>query len=578
MANLFVRSRPTTNWAASTAYSLGDRRKATAAALGIHFEVTTAGTSHATTEPTWNTTVGGTTNDGTVVWTTRGSAAAWVANTGYVLGDRVVATSAATVTRKNYVWECTTAGTSHATTEPTWTTTTPDTSTNTDGTVTWTLRKCSTWNNANITLERVIGDTSGTGKTNAGDTIYFGAGHTETQASAIIFNWPGTRLDPNHVICVNDTGDPASPTTLASTAAVQTTGANNITLASSGDGVCFNGIKFQAGDSTANASIASGGASVSSYIVLENCLLEIRGTSASAGITPGANAGATMVLVNTPVKFSAAGHGIKLNTGTNWTWLNTASAVQGTAPTTLFPTSGGGVSNVRVSGVDLSAVTGSLVSVANTGMQADFLFSRCKLGAGVAMTTGTHAGLGAANIRLINCDSGATNTNAHLDSALGTVDEELTIVRTGGASDGTTPLAWKMVSLATLPRFSFPLASFPIVAWNDTTGSAKTLTVEIVHDSVTNLTDAEAWVEVEYLGTAGFPISSFVNDAAASILATPADQAASGVTWTTTGLTNPNKQKLSVSFTPQLKGPVSAIVYLGKASKTIYLDPLATIT
>jgi hypothetical protein len=574
MASLFVRSRPTTNWAASTAYSLGDRRKATAAALGIHFEVTTAGTSHSS-EPTWNTTVGGTTSDGTVTWTTRGSANTWVASTAYVVGDRVVATTSASAARQGYVYECTTAGTSGGS-EPAWVTTTPDTSTTTDNTATWTLRKCSTWNNAHIKLDGITLGT-GTGATAAGDIIYVSDEHTQTQATALTFNWPGTRLNPNHVICVNDTGDPASPTTLASTAAIQTTGSQDITLTTSGDGVCFNGIKFQAGDGASNASIASGGTSVSSYIVFENCLLEIRGTNASGGITPGANAGATMLLVNTPVKFAGAGQGIKLNTGTNFIWRNTASGVQGTAPTTLFPTSGGGVSSVKIHGVDLSAVTGSLVSVANTVMQSDFLLSNCKLGAGVAIPTGTHAGLGAANIRLINCDSGATNTNFHLDSALGTVDEELTIVRTGGASDGTTPVSWKMTTVATTPRFTLPLESFPIVQWNDNSGASKTLTVEIVHDSVTNLTDAEVWVEVEYLGTSAFPVSSFVNDAAASILATAVDQAASSVTWTTTGLTNPNKQKLSVSFTPQLRGPVRAVVYLAKASKTIYVDPLATI-
>ena len=52
-------------WVASTAYSLNVTVKSTA---GDVYKCTTAGTS-GSSEPTWDTTVGNTTNDGTVVWT-----------------------------------------------------------------------------------------------------------------------------------------------------------------------------------------------------------------------------------------------------------------------------------------------------------------------------------------------------------------------------------------------------------------------------------------------------------------------------------------------------------------------------
>jgi hypothetical protein len=59
-------------WQATTAYSLGDFVVAlNGANETIYFEVTTAGTSGGA-EPAWNTTVKGTTADGTVTWTTRG--------------------------------------------------------------------------------------------------------------------------------------------------------------------------------------------------------------------------------------------------------------------------------------------------------------------------------------------------------------------------------------------------------------------------------------------------------------------------------------------------------------------------
>lgn len=54
-------------WAANTAYGLDDRKKPTVA-NGNHYVCTVAGTSHATTEPTWPTTPGATITDGTVTW------------------------------------------------------------------------------------------------------------------------------------------------------------------------------------------------------------------------------------------------------------------------------------------------------------------------------------------------------------------------------------------------------------------------------------------------------------------------------------------------------------------------------
>ena len=60
-----------TRWEASTAYEVGDRIIPTAPnANGFHYECTTAGASGAS-EPTWGTTAGGTTGDGTAVWTCR---------------------------------------------------------------------------------------------------------------------------------------------------------------------------------------------------------------------------------------------------------------------------------------------------------------------------------------------------------------------------------------------------------------------------------------------------------------------------------------------------------------------------
>lgn len=61
-------------WASSTAFSVGDiRRASTVQPSGLWFRCTTAGTS-GSTQPSWPTDVGSTVTDGTVVWTAIASA------------------------------------------------------------------------------------------------------------------------------------------------------------------------------------------------------------------------------------------------------------------------------------------------------------------------------------------------------------------------------------------------------------------------------------------------------------------------------------------------------------------------
>jgi hypothetical protein len=100
-----------------------------------------------------------------------------------------------------------------------------------------------------------------------------------------------------------------------------------------------------------------------------------------------------------------------------------------------------------------------------------------------------------------------------------------------GASDGTTTLSWKIVTTANC-SFSMPFETGPIAIWNDTVGSPITATVEAIWGGGSLPLDSECWLEVEYLGTAGSPRATLVNDGTANLLATPAAQTASSATWT----------------------------------------------
>lgn len=188
--------------------------------------------------------------------------------------------------------------------------------------------------------------------------------------------------------------------------------------------------------------------------------------------------------------------------------------------------------------------------------------------------TGTWAGdLLSGAIKLHHCSDGNRAYDFQEVSLEGICSDETTIVRTGGASDGTTPISIKMVSSAAegIRESVNGLESPPIHGFTDSTTS-KTFTIEVVHDSLTALKNNEIWMSLEYPAnnTDGLGAIAFSKCAP---LGTPADIPDSTEGWTTTGMTNPNTRKLLVTVTPGKAGPIAARVYLAKASTTVYVDP-----
>jgi hypothetical protein len=400
----------------------------------------------------------------------------------------------------------------------------------------------------------------------AGERVWVSQAHAETQASAMTLTSAGTAASPVEILCGNDAAEP--PTALATTATISTTGNSGITI----NGFAYHyGIAFNCG-SGANSPILSLCNTAGNGQIFDTCTLAILATgTGSYIIVNGANA--IWTLVDSKLVFGNVSQVIyAVNGGGMLTMIGGNIAATGSVPTTPFKSFYPG--HIRLRGVDLSAFGAgkSLVLMETSAMLCRF--EQCKLGASVALTTGAAAG---AEVFLSNSDSADTQYRMQLHAPFaGDIYSETTVVRTGGASDGTTPLSHKMVSSANA-KFVRPLYGPELVIYNAVVGSAKTATVEIVHDSLTALTDAEVWLEVEYLGTSGFPLSLFLTDRAADILATPADQTASSIAWTTTGLTNPNKQKLAVTFTPQEVGIIRCRVALAKASYTVYVDPLIVV-
>jgi len=412
----------------------------------------------------------------------------------------------------------------------------------------------------------------------AGDTIYVSQNHAESQASAMTLTSPGTVTSPCKVLCVNDGVEP--PTTLETTAVVENTGSNNMTFA--GCAYVY-GIIFKCATGATSSVSLLFFSDNKLYWQLEKCVLWYAGVSGSNPriiFIYGSTTDSGLVhLKDTDIKMSVNTCAIVGAFPVIWQ----GGKLDGTvlAPTNLFIIGNSQVSPVLIDGVDLSAMGSdkNLILEDSIGSSAKYYLKNCKLASGITILNASQAikGQGGSEIYLDNCDFGDTNYKIYHLKYQGSIVTETTIKRTGGANDGETGFCWKMISLAT-PQFYAPLSSPPIVIWNEMTGSVKTLTVEIIHDSVTALKDDEVWVEVEYLGTSGYPLSLFASDRKTDIMAEAANQETSLEIWVTTGLTNPNKQKLSVAFTPQGKGPVIAKIMFTKNNYTVYICPKVAIT
>ncbi len=429
----------------------------------------------------------------------------------------------------------------------------------------------STWALAFATLAYALSQMS------AGDRLWVSESHAETQASAMTLTSPGTAASPCEILCGDDAAEP--PTALATTATVTTTGSNAINFSAGFD--YYYGVTFSGGDGAGSGATISFLAGQKRWQVFDSCKFIMPGTHTAVDLAMSSfgssNDDQQIEFINTTVKFGNVEKGIR--PALRFLWKNTASAIDagGSAPTTLFESVASQPAQVFLHGVDLSALgAGKSLVEASAASPGHYRFENCKLGASVSFTAGTIIGQGGTIIEAVNCDSADTNYRYYYEDYRGTIQQESTIVRTGGASDGTTTISRKMVSSANTKLYS-PLILNSVGILNETVGSSVTVTVHVVTDNIT-LQDDEAWLEIEYLGTSGTPLSLFASDRMSDILATPANQTTSTETWTTTGLSTPVKQQFAVSFTPQEKGVIRARIHLAKPSTTMYVCPKLEIS
>lgn len=408
----------------------------------------------------------------------------------------------------------------------------------------------------------------------AGDRIFVSDNHAQSTAGAVIITTNGAVASPTQILGVDDAAEP--PTSLSTAPSVTTTGAFSITVS----GACYvEGLNFFVGTGGSGNQTLFMGSSVNGITQrYRNCSFQIVATDSDCQVRVGAvgsNQASVVEWHNCHVSFSQASQGVFFADG-SLIWSGGSVLGGSTAITALFNCILGDFAGVLAKDLDLSNCSTTMNIFSSSTRFRRAVIRNCRLPASWSGSLGT-VNTPSARYEMYNCDSTDTNYRLWIEDYYGSIRSETVIVRTGGASDGTTPLAWKMVTGADVEFPANRLNSPEIVIWNDTVGSAVTVTVHIIHDaqgagSGGRLQNDEVAIDVSYLGTSGYPQGSNISDAKV-LLASAANQTDSTETWTTTGLSSPVKQQLEVTFTPQEAGFLHIHVVGLAASKTIYICP-----
>lgn len=413
-----------------------------------------------------------------------------------------------------------TAGTTGNGAQPTFSATAGTTTA--DNTVTWTSLGLASGFGAWAAPHARMANVFGTGWAQAGNSVFAGNDHAETQAVAMTVTATGTSAAPNFIYSINNAGTlTLAAATLLAGATLTTTGANGMTI----NGPSYwNGLTFNAGSGATNVGLTIGSAT-SIFMKMVNCALAKLGTTVNNGaLNFGSSAIAVFELVNTTFRFGSTADGVLIS-GSSFLWKNTPAAIAGAIfPTQLFNRQLLATCAVVLDAVDLSALTGA-TTIIGTGVSPwQVLIKNCKLGSGVVIAA--PAGRAGPFVDLVASDSAGTTYQAQRYWYQGTQVPETVVVRTGGASDGTTPVSAKLATTAN-SLFTSAFSAISVAQWNTVTGTNRVVTLAAIWNAAALPNNDDIWIDAEYFGSAASPQGSFANNTKANNLASgtplPAD-------------------------------------------------------
>jgi hypothetical protein len=294
----------------------------------------------------------------------------------------------------------------------------------------------------------------------------------------------------------------------------------------------------------------------------------------------GGTTGGLMVFNKTTVSFGNVLNYIDLEY-VNFIWQNTGPVLAGgsSVPNNFIVTqTSGRLCNAVLEALDLSQLTGNLFGIGFT-LLGNLLIKDCKLNASAAIATPAAPGM---TVQLVRCDSGATGYKSARYTYEGTETTETAITRVGGASDPTGQAQSRKIVTTANSQWLRPFKAEPYAIWNPTTSANVTVTVCGTINSGSLPNNDDIWLEVEYLGSATFPIGTMVTTTKSNVLAANAAVASDGSTWNGGGSGagwSPFKLTATLSSPqPGMAGYLHARVRVAKPATTLYIDPQITLS
>ena len=241
---------------------------------------------------------------------------------------------------------------------------------------------------------------------------------------------------------------------------------------------------------------------------------------------------------------------------------------------TVFQCGNGQGGSMEINGADFSGFTNATTPALVLFSSAVFTLTNCKTASTFNFVDTSTPGEGTI---ILGTNVGATDdpTSLRLHTYYGAIVSSTSIYRSGGATIEGIANSWLVTTRATCNEYA-PFHSPWIYGVISSTGS-KNFDLYITNDTA-DFTNAQVWLEVEYLATSDSPLWTLASDQRATITTTAADQDDDTTsTWVGAGPAYTYKQRLRVTATVGETGQFRARVVTGVASiassRNFYIDP-----
>ena len=521
-------------WSANTAVTVGTIRRPTNPTVGLErlFICAVAGTTHATTEPVWGIYRGTVNLDNGIKWfdcTGLNAMNGDVANA-FLRPDTYGNISTGVIIKRNNGASyqiCTTSGFTGGNAEPAFSDVAGVTTY--DG-ATWTslgpVSNYPAWGAPAARLntltsyadQRMIG---------GGNTVYVSHQHAETSTLTTTIEQWGQYYSTDHfkVLCVNSAGSmPPVLADLRTTASIAVTGSNN--LAVRFQNTYYYGITFAIGSGTTSGYIDM---QSSTSCIYENCSFRKFGTAnISYVFTLGSGKH-----IGTTFQFGLVSDMINFNSGAVVNFFggsNPNPIIGSVIPNFFIGNYGNSGQRVTATGLDLT-VWGSGKTLTTVPASSVITLRNCKINSAVTLwnandVNGQYYGA----MYLSQTDSGTGVKRNEKYSMQGAQITELVLVKTDGAKDDTVPVSWKATSRAYTVRLA-PFQLMPLAAYSTAVATTVTATVVGMMNAAALPTNAEIWMEIDYLGNASNPQGTRIGNGFASVFSSATAHSSSTEAW-----------------------------------------------